>query len=59
MSNQKAIQLVAAFNSLESTPEKDDISRRFLLDEIGPLEFYQLASRYIDKVREQVMVAAK
>ena len=52
MSSEHSLKTVVAFDKLPSTPEKDEIKRQYLHDEIGAFEFYQKASAYIDKQSE-------
>lgn len=40
---------VRAFDALPSTPEKDEIKRKYLEDEIGNFDFYHLARTYLAK----------
>lgn len=46
--NEQALKTIRDFESMPSTPEKDLIKRQYLTDEIGTLEFYSTARRYID-----------
>ena len=41
---------IKKFDALPSTPEKEAISKRFLSDEIGNLEFYSQTQAYIRSI---------
>jgi hypothetical protein len=49
MSSEAALTSVVAFDKLPSTPEKEEIKRQYLADEIGSYEFFCLADRYLEK----------
>lgn len=49
----EALKTVVKFDKLPSTPEKDAIAKRYLNDEIGPLEFCMQAGRYIEKLEKE------
>lgn len=49
MSNQQSLEIIAKYNKLPETPEKAEIDRKFISNEIGHFEFFQLASRYLEK----------
>jgi hypothetical protein len=52
MSSEQAIRDVAEYNKLPSTPEKDEIDRMILNDEIGHFDFYCKAREYLQKVKQ-------
>lgn len=52
MMNESNIKLVCAFNRLPNTPEKREITKKYLNDDICTLDFLILASGYIDKLED-------
>jgi len=53
MSSQQALEVVVKFNDLPNKKEKKIIEMQYLKNEIGNLEFFQLAQRYINKLEKQ------
>lgn len=39
---------IKAFDALPSTPDKDEIKRQYLEDEIGNFDFYQKARQHLE-----------
>lgn len=52
MSSEQSLKTVSAFNKLPNTPEKEEIERQYLEDEIGNFEFFSMANAYLSKVTE-------
>ena len=44
------------FNDLPDTEEKHDINQKYLNDEIGNFEFYELAMDYMRNLTNRVMI---
>lgn len=55
MSSEQALKDVAEYNKLPNTPEKEEIDRQFLNDEIGCMDFYIKARGYLAKVNGQAV----
>ena len=53
MSSEQALKTAVEYDKLPMTEEKEEINRQYLNDEIGNLEFFSLASRYLDKVNAE------
>ena len=45
--SEETVKVVFAFDKMPQTPEKDEIGRQYLDDEIGHIEFTGLARDYI------------
>lgn len=51
MSSESSLRDIIEYNKLPKTPEKDEIDKKFLRDEIGSFDFYLQASAYLKKTR--------
>ena len=45
-----AMSIVSSFEKLPSTPEKEEIARKYVEDEVGIFEFLSLANDYCKKI---------
>ena len=52
MSSEQSLKDVVKYNELPNTPEKEEIDRQFLNDEIGCLDFYSKVREYLYIVGE-------
>ena len=53
MSTEQSLKDIVEHNKLPTTPEKAEINRQFMSDEISRFDFYCLASEYLRKVKQQ------
>ncbi len=51
MMSEENMKLVGNFNRMPPTPEKQDIQRRYINDEICVIDFLAEAEKYITKER--------
>lgn len=55
MGEDKALSIVSRFKNMPETEEKNEIMRKYIEDEIGSFEFFQLASRYLQDAHDALM----